>query len=75
MLRIIERNAGKAPMTYKQFQNIVEGMEPPPKPVPTLTLQMLGSAVTPIAGIAAVPLIPQIIAPRVFYDLAVEAGV
>jgi len=47
--RIIERNAGKAPMTYKQFQNIVEGMEPPPKPVPTLTLQMLGSAVTPIA--------------------------
>jgi hypothetical protein len=37
-------------MTYKQFQNIVEGMEPPPKPVPTLTLQMLGSAVTPIAG-------------------------
>jgi hypothetical protein len=37
-------------MTYKQFQNIVESMEPPPKPVPTLTMQMLGSAVTPISG-------------------------
>eukprot|EP00092_Neocalanus_flemingeri_P051569 GFUD01060047.1.p1 GENE.GFUD01060047.1~~GFUD01060047.1.p1 ORF type:complete len:734 (-),score=124.37 GFUD01060047.1:143-2344(-) len=46
--KIIERNNNKAPLTYKQFQRIIEGMEPPPKPVPTLTLQMLGSAVTPL---------------------------
>jgi len=47
--KIIERNNNKAPLTYKQFQRVIEGMEPPPKPVPTLTLQMLGSAVTPIS--------------------------
>jgi len=46
--KIIERNNNKAPLTYKQFQRVIEGMEPPPKPVPTLTLQMLGSAVTPL---------------------------
>jgi len=46
--KIIERNNNKAPLTYKQFQRVIEGMEPPPKPVPTLTLQMLGSAVTPV---------------------------
>lgn len=46
--KIIERNNSKAPLTYKQFQRVIEGMEPPPKPVPTLTLQMLGSAVTPL---------------------------
>ena len=38
--RIIEMNAGKPPLTYKQFQRIIEGMEPPAKPVPTLTLQV-----------------------------------
>ena len=47
--RIIERNNEKAPLTYKQFQRVIDGMDPPPKPVPTLTLQMLGSAVTPVA--------------------------
>ena len=46
--RIIERNNDKAPLTYKQFQRVIDGMDPPPKPVPTLTLQMLGSAVTPV---------------------------
>ena len=34
-------NAGKPPLTYKQFQRIIEGMEPPAKPVPTLTLQVI----------------------------------
>jgi hypothetical protein len=34
---------------------------------------MLGSAVTLIAGVAAVPLIPLIITLSVFYDLAGEA--
>ena len=34
-------NAGKPPLTYKQFQRIIEGMEPPAKPVPTLTLQVM----------------------------------
>jgi len=47
--KIIERNNNKAPLTYKQFQRVIEGMEPPPKPVPTLTLQMLGSAITPLS--------------------------
>lgn len=46
--KIIEANAGRPPLTYKQFQRIIEGMELPPKPVPTLTMQMLGSSVTPL---------------------------
>jgi len=46
--RIIEKNEGKAPLTYKRFQSIIEAMDPPPKPVPTLTLQMLGSGFSPI---------------------------
>ena len=48
IFRIIERNNGQAPLTYKQFQRIIDGMDPPAKPVPTLTAQMLGSAVTPV---------------------------
>jgi len=46
--KIIERNNEKAPLTYKQFQRVIDGMDPPAKPVPTLTLQMLGSALTPV---------------------------
>jgi len=46
--KIIERNNGKPPLTYKQFQRIIDSMEPPPKPVPTLTPQMLVSATTPV---------------------------
>jgi len=45
--KIIEKNNGSAPLTYKQFQRIIDGMDPPAKPVPTLTAQMLGSAVSP----------------------------
>jgi len=46
--RIIDKNNGKAPLTYKRFQTIIEGMDPPPTPVPTLTLQMLGNGITPL---------------------------
>ena len=48
VFRVIERNNDKAPLTYKQFQRVIDGMDPPAKPVPTLTLQMLGSALTPV---------------------------
>ena len=48
MCRIIEKNNGSAPLTYKKFQRIIDGMDPPAKPVPTLTPQMLGSALTPV---------------------------
>ena len=47
-VRIIERNNGSAPLTYKQFQRIIDGMDPPAKPVPTLTAQMLGTAIAPV---------------------------
>jgi len=46
--KIIDKNLGKPPLTYKQFQKIIEAMEPPSKPVPTLTLQMLGTSTTPL---------------------------
>ena len=48
LCRIIEKNNGSAPLTYKKFQRIIDGMDPPAKPVPTLTPQMLGSALTPV---------------------------
>jgi len=46
--KIIEKNNGKPPLTYKSFQRIIEALDRPPKPVPTLTQQMLGSAYTPV---------------------------
>ncbi|XP_050456296.1 cryptochrome-1-like [Cataglyphis hispanica] len=45
---IIERNNGKPPLTYHQFQNIVAGMDPPEPPVPTVTAACIGSAYTPL---------------------------
>ncbi|XP_023329370.1 cryptochrome-1 isoform X2 [Eurytemora carolleeae] len=47
--KIIYRNGGKAPLTYKTFQTIIESMDPPSKPVPTLTLLMLGTGITPLS--------------------------
>ena len=38
----------KAPLTYKQFQRVISGMKPPSKPVSALTLQILGTAFTPL---------------------------
>jgi cryptochrome len=35
--RIIDKNNGKAPLTYHQFQAIIASMEPPPKPQATIT--------------------------------------
>jgi len=46
--RIIERNGGKPPLTYHQFQNVVAGMDPPEPPVPTVTAACIGSAYTPL---------------------------
>lgn len=45
---IIERNGGKPPLTYHQFQNVVAGMDPPEKPVPTVTSACIGGAYTPL---------------------------
>lgn len=46
--RIIEKNGGKPPLTYHQFQNVVAGMDPPEPPVPTVTSACIGSAYTPL---------------------------
>lgn len=46
--RIIERNNGKPPLTYHQFQNIVASMSSPEPPVPTVTAACIGSAYTPL---------------------------
>ncbi|CAK9832127.1 Cry1 [Anthophora retusa] len=45
---IIERNDGKPPLTYHQFQNVVASMDPPEPPVSTITSAYVGSAYTPL---------------------------
>lgn len=47
--RIIEKNNGKAPLTYHQFQAIIASMEPPPPAEPTITEETIGKARTPIS--------------------------
>ncbi|XP_069354390.1 cryptochrome-1-like isoform X2 [Maniola hyperantus] len=46
---IIERNGGKAPLTYHQFQALIASMPPPPPAEVTITVQTLNGAVTPIS--------------------------
>lgn len=46
--RIIEKNGGKPPLTYHQFQNVVASMEPPEPLVPTVTSACIGGAYTPL---------------------------
>ncbi|KAI4494552.1 hypothetical protein M0804_000753 [Polistes exclamans] len=45
---IIERNGGKPPLTYHQFQNVVASMDTPEKPVSTVTSVCIGDAYTPL---------------------------
>ncbi|CAH2068605.1 unnamed protein product, partial [Iphiclides podalirius] len=46
--KIIERNGGKAPLTYHQFQALVAGMPPPPPAEPPISAQTLNGAFTPL---------------------------
>ncbi|XP_026764725.1 cryptochrome-1-like [Galleria mellonella] len=47
--KIIERNGGKAPLTYHQFQALIASMPPPPPAEAAITAQMLNGATTPVA--------------------------
>ncbi|XP_063393633.1 cryptochrome-1-like [Cydia fagiglandana] len=47
--KIIERNGGKAPLTYHQFQALIASMPPPPAAEPTITPQLFKGTVTPIS--------------------------
>ncbi|XP_035227664.1 cryptochrome-1-like isoform X2 [Stegodyphus dumicola] len=47
--KIIEKNHGKSPLTYKQFQNILASMEPPPPPQPKITVEDVGNCYTPLS--------------------------
>lgn len=46
---IIERNGGRAPLTYHQFQTVVAGMDSPPLPDPPVTAATIGDAISPIS--------------------------
>uniref|UniRef100_A0A2M4CYG3 Putative deoxyribodipyrimidine photolyase/cryptochrome n=1 Tax=Anopheles darlingi TaxID=43151 RepID=A0A2M4CYG3_ANODA len=46
--RIIEKNGGRAPLTYHQFQAIIASMDAPPQPETTITLEAIGGATTPL---------------------------
>lgn len=41
-------NGGRAPVTYNQFQRIIQMMDPPDQAIPTITLAMLTYCHTPI---------------------------
>ncbi|XP_046598257.1 cryptochrome-1 isoform X2 [Neodiprion lecontei] len=45
---IIEKNGGKAPLTYHQFQNVAAAMDPPPPPEALVTSEFTTGAYTPI---------------------------
>ncbi|XP_021706475.1 cryptochrome-1, partial [Aedes aegypti] len=45
--RIIEKNGGRAPLTYHQFQAIIASMDAPPQPEPAITLDTIANATTP----------------------------
>ena len=46
--RIIDKNGGKPPLTYKSFQNILMSMDLPPLPLSTITLDDLENKYTPL---------------------------
>ncbi|XP_053601668.1 cryptochrome-1-like isoform X2 [Plodia interpunctella] len=48
--KIIERNGGKAPLTYHQFQALIASMPPPPPAEAAITVQTLNGATTPLAN-------------------------
>lgn len=45
---IIERNGGKAPLTYHQFQALIASMPPPPPAEAAISARMLNGAITPL---------------------------
>ncbi|CAH0405959.1 unnamed protein product [Chilo suppressalis] len=47
--KIIERNGGKAPLTYHQFQALIASMPPPPPAEAAISAQGFNGATTPIA--------------------------
>ncbi|ELT94302.1 hypothetical protein CAPTEDRAFT_40617, partial [Capitella teleta] len=46
--KILDKNSGVPPLTYKRFQRILARMDPPPRPVEAVTSVTIGSVVTPI---------------------------
>lgn len=46
--RIIEKNNGKAPLTYHQFQAIIASMDPPPPAEPTINHETVENTRTPV---------------------------
>ncbi|GCB78303.1 hypothetical protein scyTo_0020661, partial [Scyliorhinus torazame] len=47
-LRIIDRNGGQPPLTYKHFQTLVSRMESIEMPVGTMTAETMGKCITPV---------------------------
>ncbi|KAK9967075.1 hypothetical protein ABG768_001492 [Culter alburnus] len=47
--RIIELNGGQPPLTYKRFQTLVSGMEPPEPPLDPPTQELMGNCMTPVS--------------------------
>lgn len=45
--KIIEKNGGRAPLTYNQFQAIIASMDAPSQPESTITLDTIGGSNTP----------------------------
>ncbi len=46
--RVLSKNDGKAPLTFKRFQSIVSSLETTPTPVSPVDYSSLGGARTPV---------------------------
>lgn len=46
--KLIEKNGGKAPLTYRHFQAVIADMDPPQAPELPITSSVIGSGYTPI---------------------------
>lgn len=49
IFRIIRRNGGKPPLTYRHFQIVLSGMDQPPPPEPSITADIWHRIITPVA--------------------------
>ncbi len=49
IVRVIELNAGKPPLTYRHFIQVISGMKEPPVPVPALSSRMVPNTYSPVS--------------------------
>lgn len=49
VFRIIEKNGGRAPLTYHQFQTVIAQLDPPQQAESPVSVRLIANAFTPIS--------------------------